>query len=308
MNARSPLDGTAYGLMALVCVIWSLQQVALKAAAADMAPVLQIGLRSGLAAALLAGLLIARGARPALEAGALMPGLAAGVLFALEFLFVGEGLRYTNASRMVVFLYTAPAFAALGLHLLLPEERLRPAQWLGMALAFGGIAVAFSGRDSGQSLTASVLFGDFLGLLGGAAWGATTVVVRCTRLSHIPATHTALYQLAGAFVVLPVSAALLGRMDFRLTPVVWGSLAFQTLLVSFAALLIWFWLLRRYLASRLGVLSFLTPLFGVVFGALLLDEHVEPQFLFGTALVLAGIVLVGGDVRLRERFRREPRS
>jgi len=308
MNARSPLDGTACGLMVLVCVIWSLQQIVLKATAADMSPVLQIGLRSGFAAVLVAVLLIARGTRLVLEAGTLAPGLAAGVLFALEFLFVGEGLRYTNASHMVVFLYTAPAFAALGLHLFLPEERLRPPQWLGMALAFGGIVVTFYGRDGGQSLTASMLFGDLLGLLGGAFWGATTVVVRCTRLSNIPPTHTVLYQLAGAFVILLAYAAAVGRMDFSLTPVVWGSLAFQTLVVSFASLLIWFWLLRRYLASRLGVLSFLTPLFGVIFGALLLNESLEPQFLFGTILVLAGIILVSGDVWLRERFRRLLRS
>ena len=45
-------------------------------------------------------------------------------LFSLEYLSVGEGLRYTSASHSVVFLYTAPIFAAIGLHWKLPEERL----------------------------------------------------------------------------------------------------------------------------------------------------------------------------------------
>jgi drug/metabolite transporter (DMT)-like permease len=69
-------------------------------------------------------------------------------------------------------------------------------------------------------------------------------------------------------------------------------LAFHTLVVSFASFLAWFWLLRNYLASRLGVFSFLTPLFGMAFGMWLLNEKVELNFIMGTALVLMGILVV----------------
>jgi drug/metabolite transporter (DMT)-like permease len=75
---------------------------------------------------------------------------------------------------------------------------------------------------------------------------------------------------------------------------VWVSLAFHSLVVSFASFLVWFWLLRKYLASRLGVFSFMTPLFGIVFGAWLLSEPIELSFLLGAVPVLAGIVLVSG--------------
>jgi len=86
----------------------------------------------------------------------------------------------------------------------------------------------------------------------------------------------------------------LGQTGFKPTPLAWGSLLFQTLVVSFASYLAWFWLLRHYLASRLGVFSFLTPLFGVAFGVWLLDEPLEASFLVGALLVCAGIVLVSG--------------
>jgi len=72
----------------------------------------------------------------------------------------------------------------------------------------------------------------------------------------------------------------------------WGNLAFQTVVVAFASYLFWFWLLRRYLASRLSIFSFLTPLFGVAFGVLLLDEPLDPRFVLGAVLVLAGIFVV----------------
>jgi drug/metabolite transporter (DMT)-like permease len=139
-----------------------------------------------------------------------------------------------------------------------------------------------------------VLLGDVLALLGGVAWGATTVTIRCSKLSSAPATETLLYQLVAAFVLLVPAALMMGQAHFEATPRVWGHLAFQTIVVSFASFFVWFWLLRRYLASRLGVFSFATPVFGVVLGIGLLNEPVEASFVVGSGLVLAGILLVSG--------------
>jgi drug/metabolite transporter (DMT)-like permease len=231
-----------------------------------------------------------------------------GLLFGLEFLVVGEGLRHTSASHMVVFLYTAPVFAALGLHWRLRAERLQPLQWGGIALAFGGIAWAFLGRGAVPAGGDNPLLGDALGLLGGAAWGATTVAVRCSRLASAPATETLLYQLVGGCVLLLAAACVLGQTTFTLTPSLLGNLAFQALVVSFASYLVWFWLLRQYLASRLGVFSFLTPLFGVGLGVGLLGEPLEPGFVQGAALVLAGIVLVSSQGWLAQRASKRRRQ
>jgi len=295
MDTRQALDPKAITLMLVLCAVWGMQQVVLKATAADISPIMQIALRSGVAA-LLVGLLMGwRGERMNLRDGTLRPGMLVGVLFALEFLLVAEGLRHTSASHMVVFLYTAPIFAALGLHWKLPAERLGVAQWLGIALAFGGIALTFLGRSApGGTGSGKLLWGDFLGLLGGVAWAATTVVVRSSTLSKAPATQTLLYQLIGAFVLLLAGAFATGQARFNPTPQVWASLVFHSLVVSFASFLVWFWLLRKYLASRLGVFSFLTPLFGMVFGAWLLNEPIEAGFLLGAVPVMVGIVLVSG--------------
>ena len=138
------------------------------------------------------------------------------------------------------------------------------------------------------------MWGDFLALIAGLVWGATTVVIRCSRLSAAPATHTLLYQLVVAFVMLSGAAIASGQTHVNATPLVWASLGFQVLVVSFASFLAWFWLLRHYLASRLGVFTFLTPLLGIVLGAWLLGEVIERSFVLGAVPVLAGIVLVSG--------------
>lgn len=300
MDQRKALDARAIGLMFVLCAIWGMQQVALKATAGAIAPLLQISLRSGMAAVLVGLVTVARREKVFVADGTWRPGLIVGVLFALEYLFVGKALHYTTAAHAGVFLYTAPIFAALGLHWKVPSERLKPMQWCGIGVAFLGIAVAFLGAGPAVPVKGGgTMFGDLLALAGGASYGATTVVIRCTGLSHAPAARTLLYQLIGAFVLLLGAAAVTGQVSIDPTPLALGGLAFQTLIVSFASFLAWFWLLRHYLASRLGVFSFMTPVFGVVLGAWLLQERIDTSFLAGALLVLGGIVLVSGDEWLR---------
>ncbi|OIQ88562.1 putative inner membrane transporter yiJE [mine drainage metagenome] len=299
-DSRLPLDGRAIVTMVALCVVWSLQQISLKAIEVDVAPALMIGLRSGIAALCVAALMRARGQRVTLASGRWRAGAVVGTLFAFEYLLVAEALRLSYASHVVVFLYTAPIFAAVGLHARLPAERLQALQWTGIAVAFGGIVVAFLGRAQPTTAAApNLLLGDALALAAGATWGATTVTIRCSALSSAPPAETLLYQLLGAFVLLLPAAWLSGQWRFTPTTLAWAHLAFQALIVSFASFLLWFWLLRHYLASRLSVFSFLTPIFGVVFGIWLLGEPAQPTFLAGSALVLGGIVLVSAHGRLR---------
>jgi len=146
-----------------------------------------------------------------------------------------------------------------------------------------------------------MLQGDALGVLAGAAWGATTVVVRGSALSDAAPSKTLLYQLAVGCVLLLAAALALGQAtQVTMTRVAWTSLLFQGVVVSFASYLAWFWLLRRYLASRVAVFSFMTPLFGVTFGVLVLREPVDVYFAAGAVLVLAGITLVSAP-SLRRR-------
>lgn len=288
------VDARAVGVMTLLCLTWSLQQISLKAIAPQISPMLMIAVRSAVALLLLGALMYRRGEGLARHRWG--PGACAGALFGVEYLLVSHALQLTHASHVVVFLYTAPIFAALGLHARLPAERLGAVQWLGIGLAFAGIAVAFLGGASGPAgpVGGWALLGDGLALLAGVAWGVTTVTIRCSSLATAPASETLWYQLFGALVLLLPAAWLTGQWRVEWSPAVLAHLGFQSVIVSFASFLTWCWLLRRYLASQLGVFSFLTPLFGVVLGAWLLGERLEPQFIGGSVLVLVGIALVSG--------------
>ncbi|TDS98160.1 threonine/homoserine efflux transporter RhtA [Rahnella sp. BIGb0236] len=302
MDPRKPLDGFASSVMIGLCIIWGVQQVAIKSAAADIAPLLQVALRSGLAGFAVMVLMLIRQRKIPFSAATLLPGLLVGLLFSVEFMFVAEGLRFTTAAHMAVFLYTAPLFAALGLHFLVPEERLSALQWSGVGVTFIGVIVAFmfGGHNGAVPQASNMLLGDFFGLLAGAFWGMTTIVVRRSALSSGSATMTLFYQLAGAFVLLGAMALLTGQTQLRFTPVSVSSMLFQTVIVTFASYLAWFSLLRRYQASRLGILSFMTPVFGIIAGVVLLHEPLKGNFILGALLILLGIMTVSAEGLLRQ--------
>lgn len=304
MDSRKPLDGLAVSLLGVLCFVWALQPIVLKAAAHDISPMLQIGLRSGIAAALAAAVMWFKGERFAWRDGTLLPGLATGVLFTVEFILVAEAIRYTKASHVVLFLYTAPIFAALALHVYLPEERLRAGQWSGIALAFLGVAFALlsnPGHDNPQfkSGGVSTLVGDGIALLSGVFWGATTTVIRCSKLERTSSSKILVYHLTMAFLVMCGLAWAMGQATFKSTALAWNSLLFQALVISFASFFGWLWLLKRHKASSLGAFSFLTPMLGMMLAAVLLDEPIDPAFPIGAVLVVLGVFLVTGHGILR---------
>jgi len=288
---RQPLDSTAISLMLVLAMLWGLQQVAIKLALSGASPVAQAAIRSIVATALLALWARWRGIALFDRDGTLSAGIVAGLLFGAEFILIYAGLQHTAAARMVVFVYLAPVLTALGLAWFVPGERLSGIQWVGVFLAFGGLVVAFA--DSFSAPGRTTLRGDLYGVIAAVLWAATTVLIRSTRLSAARAEKTLFYQLAVSGLLLPLASFALGEAGVtRLDSTVVSSLLFQSIVVAFASYLTWFWLLTRYLAARLAVFSFLSPMFGVTFGVLLLGERLSSSFVLAAVLVAAGIALV----------------
>lgn len=290
-DQRQQLDATAMLLMVLLCACWGFNQVAIKLADAGISPVLQAGIRSAGSALLVWAWSAKRGVRLFERDRSLGLGLLIGLLFGGEFVFLYWSLVFTSASRAVLFLYTAPFIVALGAHLFVPGERLRARQAVGLVAAFAGTSLAFA--DALRFPTYHELLGDGLAFIAAILWGATTVVVKATRLARISPHKVLLYQLGVSALFLPALSWAGGERGIVApTPLVLAMLAYQIVVVAFASYLAWFWLVSRYPAGRLSSFAFLTPLFGLLAGALLLGEPVGWALVAAMALVGAGIVLV----------------
>jgi drug/metabolite transporter (DMT)-like permease len=287
---RHDIDLLAAGVMLLLCVVWGLNQVAAKVTNEGISPIFQAGLRSAGAGLLLWAWSAARGVKLFERDGSLWPGLLAGLLFAAEFAFIFVGLNHTTASRAVVFVYFAPFVVAIGIHWLVPSERLGLRQVAGLICAFAGIVLAFG--DGFTAGAGDTLLGDAMTLIGGILWGATTVTIR-VWMPNITANKVLFYQLAVSAILLFAMSLAVGEPRFtHPTALIWATLAWQIVIVAFATYLGWFWLITRYPAAKLSAFSFLAPLFGLMFGAVLLDEPVTPLLIVAMALVAFGIWLV----------------
>ncbi len=288
---RSRLDLTAMLVLVLLCASWGLQQVTIKYTNEGISPLLQGGLRS-IGATVLIWLWMATRRQTIFQKdGTLLWGLAAGMLFTFEFLLIYRGLALTSASRAVVFLYTMPFFTALGVMLFIPGERLALIQVLGLGCAFGGIVAAFSESLSGSD--SRMLSGDIMMVGGALLWAVVTIMLKATPLARITPAKALLYQLGVSALMLPLLSWLSGEPGIiRLTPLIVACLLYQIVWVAFITYLLWFWLIMTYPASQLAAFIFLTPLFGVLFGALLLHEPVGWALWAALVLVAAGIYLV----------------
>jgi drug/metabolite transporter (DMT)-like permease len=296
---RRPLDLAATCLVLGLCIVWGFQQVAMKSVSSDIAPTVQLAIRFAGASVFFALVVLRQEGGTLFDDGALRSGTLLGLLFSCEFILVGQALTLTTAAHTVVFLYSAPIFTALGMQFL-PEERLSRAQWCGVVLAFLGIAVAFMSYSSRPVI--DVLTGDLFALLGGAAWGASNVVLRRGRISHASTAKVVLYQVLIAAVTLGGFAYATDQVHVTWSTMAITAVLFQTVVISIISYLIWFRLLRHYMTSRLMLLSLLTPLFGVMFGHALLGDTIESRFGTGAILVLIGILIVNG----RLLFQRGP--
>jgi drug/metabolite transporter (DMT)-like permease len=292
-DRKTHLDTLAVVSLIACSFLWGLNQVAAKAALAEIPPLLQATVRSfgGVALVLLWARM--RGIPLFQRDGTLPGGVLAGALFAAEFACIFIGLQFTTASRMIVFIYFSPFIVALGMPFIARSERLSALQTSGLVLAFAGVASAFAEGFTQPAIGPKQWIGDALGVLAAVLWAATTLSIRATKLGTASAEKTLAYQLGVSGVLLGLGSLWLGESwPQQVSAMAAGSLAFQTVIVVFASYLLWFWLVRHYPATRLAAFTLLTPVFGLLMGVLLLGEPVTARLLLALGGVTVGMVLV----------------
>lgn len=284
------IDAPAAAVMVVLCATWGLGQVAMKIGGTGISPLAHAGLRSIGGLLLLAPWCVWRGVRMVPPRGARAAAAVCGALFAVQFVLVYIGLGHTTAGRSVVFLYTTPCLVALFAHVFLPDDRLTRSKALGLGICFLALILAFG--DSLRLPSGREAIGDALCFAGAIGWAATTILIKGSRLRLAPAEATLASLLAVSALLLPLGLAIGEAGLFAPSPLIFGVLAYEVVLVAFITYLTWFWLLTRYSASGLSALSFLTPVFGVLAGALILGEAVSPLLFLALLLICIGILLV----------------
>ncbi|SMX41866.1 DMT family transporter [Actibacterium lipolyticum] len=282
----------AFGAASLIgfSALLGFNQVVIKITNVGIQPVFFAGVRSAGAVVCIWLFLRLMGKRLDLRRETIPAGLLIGAVFSVEFIGLFLALDLTTVTRTSVIFYTMPVWLAIAAHFLLPGERITPIKGVGLGLAFLGVAWAILDRGNGGGQAS--LLGDLCALMAAFGWAGIALCARATKLNQVAPETQLFWQVAVSAPVLLLLAPLFGPLLRDLQPIhLWG-LGFQIVVIVSAGFMFWLWLLSIYPAAGVASFSFLSPIFGVGFGWLMLDEHIGPSIIGPLVLVAVGILLI----------------
>ncbi len=290
MPRKDRIDAAgATGLIAFALLL-AINQVSIKFVNAGLQPVFFAGLRSVIAVFCIYAWMRWRGRPLRFAKGSIGAGLLIGTIFAAEFLFLFLALDLTTVVRTSIIFYSMPVWLALMAHLGLPGERITRNKAIGLALAFTGTAWAIADRGSARGEAS--LVGDLCALAAAISWAATAFMARGTAMVRERPEMQLFWMVLVSGPLLLLVSPLFGPLIRDLQPIHVAGLLFQAVVVVSAGFIFWLWLLSIYPPASVASFSFLTPIFGVTLGWLLLNEPIGPGIIGAVALVAVGLILV----------------
>ena len=288
LNER--LTPAAGCLASLTAILWGGNNIAIKFALMGFPPFALAAIRFVLGAAFILIWVYVSRVPLRMESGERQGLFLLAFLFTVQIYLMNAGIHHTLAGRSTIFISTHPFFIALFAHILLPGDRLSPLKIVGMTLSFLGVILIFA-----ESLVMGdyqYLLGDLMVLISGLLLGLRIVYTK--RLTQgIHPGKLLLWQAAlsiPAFLLL--SLIFEGDYSYQLNTEVVLGILYQGLVIAGFGFMIHTILLQRYVASKLGVFHFATPLFGVVFSNILLGEAISIGLIGSMILVAVGITIV----------------
>lgn len=288
MERKSSMDMSGATALIAFALLLAFNQVVIKVTGGGFGPVFLAALRSAGAVIILLIWMRLKGVPVVMPRGVSRWGVLSGCLFAFEFICLFTALDLTSVSRVSVIFYSMPIWLALAAHVFLPRERMSGLRILGLALAMAGVMWALADRDGADVNW----LGDLAALGAALGWAGLALLVRATPLITVKPEVQLLWQVAISAPILFVLAPFMGDLVRDIQPIHLAGLLFQIVCVSSFGYLFWFWLLTIYPAASVASFSFLSPVFSVLLGWLLLNEQVEISILGALVLVAVGIYLI----------------
>ena len=222
--------------------------------------------------------------------GSLIPGIIAGILFAIEFIFLFTALDYSTVTRVSLIFYTMPVWLTLAAHFLIENDKLNLNKILGLIIALVGLFLAVYEPTTGYDT--SKFYGDTYSLLASLCWATIAIMLKTTRLSKATPETQLLYQLVvSGIILLPLSMQLndyVRNINLDLILI----FSFQVIVIMCMGFIGWLWIMSRYSASSTSSFAFLTPIFGVLFGWLIMDDPINEQIYLSLIFTCLGIYLI----------------
>jgi drug/metabolite transporter (DMT)-like permease len=197
-----------------------------------------------------------------------------------------------NASVPLFVIVIAPMF--------LPEEPIRVNGVVGLAVGFIGVVLLVS---PGLMSATGDLAGS-LALLGASLSYALGNIYNRRNVRGLPPLVPAVFQVTFAFLIVGTVALVVERPweSLHADAGGWFSVVWLGIFGSGLAYMLYFRLLGRWGATRTSLVAYLLPVYGIVLGFLVLQEHIDITLILGTALIIAGVAIVNSPWGQRRLF------
>jgi drug/metabolite transporter (DMT)-like permease len=287
-------------MLLLLAAVWGASYFFIKVAVDDIDPAPMMAFRTLVAGGILVGYVVWRLGRERAFGGlraAWRHCLVLGALnAAVPFWLIAWGEQYIDSGLAAVVQASVPIFNALLVLKFLPHERLNGTRLAGLGIGIVGVAVVTGINPGGDWWTLA----GTLAIVGSSLAYASAGVYGQRAVSGTPGPVLAAgSMLVGGLILLPLAL-------FQLPGNVPGweataSLVALTVAGTALAQLVLFRMLALYGSARLSLVTYLMPGFALLYGALLLDEAITAAMLVGLALILGGVALASGAVKLPRR-------
>ena len=281
------MNGADYARLVLLAALWGGAFVFLRVAAPVLGPAWTAECRVLLGGLALLAWFRLTGFEPGLRRHARFYLLIGAVNIAAPFALYSYAAMHVPASLLSIVNATAPIFG-LAWSALFRDERVTLRKAAGLALGIVGVALIVRPPDG--AAVAPQLGPLAAALAACCCYGVTGVLMKRFSSGASPRGMAAGNQLAAALVLLPLLPFFPPLA--APTPIVIANVLALALLASGVAFLLYFRLIADVGATRALTVTYLIPLFGVLWGWIFLGETLPAAALAGGALILAGTVLV----------------
>jgi drug/metabolite transporter (DMT)-like permease len=283
-----------FGSIALISIsaLLGINHVVIKVVNSGLNPVFFAGLRSFLAFIFLIIYFKLTNKKIEFSKDTMGISVLAGIVFALEFLFLFLALDFTSVTRNSILYYSMPIRVTALDHFFLPNEKLNFFKSVGLIFAFAGVSLAISNNEDTFSVHNWQLIGDFLAIMAAILWAMIIYLAKGTKFKEVPPEMQLVWMLMVSAPILLIASLFFGELvrEFQMIHL-WG-LLFQSIVVAAGGFLFWLWLVSIYPASRVASFSFLSPIFTIFFGWILLNETLNFMFIVAAILVIFGLVCI----------------
>ena len=297
-DARTGLGRGAIATALLLSAMWGLNIVGIKVSLAAFPPVWNAFWRMLLGWPVIWIWARATGVRLRPRSGEARPLVILGAVFAIQIIMLNVSVGWTSAAFASVLLNAAPVFINVIAHFVVPGDRLSTRRVVGLALAFGGVAFTLLGRPD-ASVATKPLWGNILGVVTAAVIAGRMVYTQ-RLVQFIDPIRTVFWQVGfslPAFLACAIAWEPMMVGPLTLAPLLaWLYCSFGVVGLAF---LLWIRLLKTNSLALLSVFVFPTPIFGILFSALVFGERPPVELIVGVLGVASGILLVSLERRKR---------